>query len=100
MAPKNKSCDGSTVTANTVAVWMLREMEKHNGVLYQDDAASQIADRFGEGFVSENDRGNACIDKHVLVAFRELTMDSVVWEHTDRLWRRRESGDLQTRQQR
>lgn len=87
-------------TADTVADWMLHELEKQNGVLYQDEAASQIADLFGEGFTYEHaDSGNACIDKKVLAAFRKLTRDSVVWSRGERLWRRREAGDEPTRRQ-
>lgn len=73
--------------------------EKQDGVLYQDDAAAQIAGGFGEDFVYENDSGNACIEKRVLAAFRDLTGDSVVWIRGERLWRKRESGDEPTRQQ-
>lgn len=78
---------------------MLKELEKQDGVLYQDDAASNIADLFGDRFTYENDSGNACIDKKVLAAFGKLTGDSVVWSRGERLWRRRESGDELTRQQ-
>ena len=91
--------DDTTATADTVANWILKELEKQNGVLYQAEAASQIADLFGERFIYENDSGNACIDKQVLAAFRKLTGDSVVWSSGERLWRRRESGDEPTRQQ-
>jgi hypothetical protein len=78
---------------------MLSELEKQDGVLYQSDAASRIADLFGEDFVYENDDGNTCIDRAVLNAFRNLTGDSVVWSRGDRLWRQREAGDKLTRQQ-
>jgi|SRR5580700_7613679 hypothetical protein len=88
-----------TATADAVAGWMLKELEKQDGVLHQDDAVSNIADLFGERFVYENDLGNACIAKQVLAAFRKLTGDSVVWSRGERLWRLRESGDELTRQQ-
>jgi hypothetical protein len=96
---KSNLPDKTTATADTVAGWMLKELEKQGGVLYQNDAVSNIADLFGERFVYENDLGNACIDKQVLAAFRKLTGDSVVWSRGERLWRARESGDELTRQQ-
>jgi hypothetical protein len=98
MTPK-KNPNQTTDTAEIAAGWMLKELEKQDGVLYQAEAASQIADVFGERFVFENDSGNACIDKQILAAFRRLTGDSVVWSRSERLWRKRESGDDLTRQQ-
>jgi hypothetical protein len=96
---KSNLPDKTNATADTVADWMLKELEKQDGVLYQADAVSSIADLFGERFVYENDLGNASIDKQVLAAFRKLSGDSVVWSRGERLWRRRESGDELTRQQ-
>lgn len=96
---KNNLPDKTIATADTVADWMLKELEKQEGVLHQAEAAPQIADLFGERFIYENDSGNACIDKQVLAAFRKLTGDSVVWNRGERLWRRRELGDEPTRQQ-
>ena len=79
---------------------MLQELDKQDGTLYQQDAAAQIADLFGERFTYESEQtGNACIDKQVLDAFRKLTHDKVVWSRRDKLWRRRESGDEPTRLQ-
>jgi hypothetical protein len=96
---KNNLPDKTTIEADAAAKWMLAELEKQDGVLYQEDAASQIADRFGERFVYENESGNACIDRQVLAAFRKLTGESVVWISGERLWRTRELGDESTRQQ-
>lgn len=99
MAQINKSSGEPNATAETVADWMLEEFEKQSGVLNQDDAVSQIADRFGQTFIYDNQEGNPAIDKKVLAAFRKLTGDSVVWISGERLWRRRELGDEPTRQQ-
>jgi hypothetical protein len=100
MTPKkNDLPDETTATPDTVADWMLKELEKQDGILYQSEAAPQIADLFGERFIYENDSGNAFIDKQVLAAFRKLTGDSVVWSSGERLWRRREKGDELTRRQ-
>ena len=78
---------------------MLKELEKQGGTLYQTEAASYIADLFGEHFIYENEAEDVCIDKHVLAAFRTLTGDSVVWSRGERLWRRRELGDEPGRKQ-
>jgi hypothetical protein len=99
MPPEKKNPDKTSVTADAVAAWMVKELEKQDGVLYQAEAAPQIADLFGERFIYENGSGNACINKQVLAAFRKLTGDDVVWSSGERLWRRREVGDEPTRQQ-
>lgn len=99
MTPKKNTPDKTTATFDDVAAWMLKELEKQLGILLQTEAASQIPDLFGENFIYENESGNACIDKRVLVAFRKLTGDSVVWSRGERLWRRRELGDELARRQ-
>ena len=93
MAVEKNNPEKESVTAQSVAEWMVSELEKQNGVLYQCEAASQIPDLFGDGFIYENERGNACIRKEVLAAFRTLTGDAVVWSRGERAWRRRELGD-------
>lgn len=96
---KTKLPEGTQVNPETVAAWMLKELEEHDGVLYQDDAVSQIADLFGEQFAYVNDEGSNCIDKRVLTAFRKITEQSVIWSRGDRMWRKREPGDGAARQQ-
>lgn len=96
---KSNLPDKTDPTSEAVAKWMLEELEKQGGILYQEDAASQIEDLFGEAFVYQNDLGNTAIHKHVLTAFRKLTGDSIVWSRAERLWRKREAGDEPTRRQ-
>jgi uncharacterized protein YodC (DUF2158 family) len=91
--------DKMSATALAVAEWMVKELEKQNGVLYQTEAASRIGDLFGQCFIYENSSGNACIEREVLAAFRALTGDRVVWSGSERLWRRREFGDERSRGQ-
>lgn len=81
-----------------VAAWMLSELERHDG-LYQDVAVGGIMDRFSEDYAWYNDNGNPVINKKVLAEFQSLTGDSVVWVKSYRMWRRREEGDLPTREQ-
>ena len=85
-------------TPEFVANWMLSQIEKA-GDLYQDDAVSEIFDRFGDQFTHENENGNLAIAKPVLAAFRKITKDSVVWERGERRWRKRELSDEPGRQQ-
>ena len=85
------------MTAGDVAHWMLLELTEH-GVLYQQEAADEILDRFGDGFIYENNNGNLAIPRPVLVAFRALD-DSVVWVRSERCWRFREEGDEPGRSQ-
>lgn len=74
------------------ATWMAAQVAKH-GVLYQDAAADHLALRFGRKFATENDSGGMSIDKKVLAEFRQLTETTVVWDRSEKCWRRREPGD-------
>ncbi len=85
-------------TAKEVAAWKLKELNEQD-LLYQEVAAYEILDRFGEHFTYYNENGNLAIDKTVLAAFRHITGDDVVWCRSERYWRRREEGDLPGRQQ-
>lgn len=85
-------------TINDVAMWMLASL-KADGALYQDVAASQIYDLFGEEFTAINQNGNLSIQKAVLTAFNKLTPEGVVWVRSQRMWRPREDYDLPGRQQ-
>jgi hypothetical protein len=81
-----------------VARWMLEQIKK-DGTLYQDQAAYEIASKFGEQFTYMNENGNLAIDRTVLKHFRRLTDETVVWERGYRLWRKREQGDTPGRRQ-
>ena len=85
-------------TAKDIAAWMLSELNEQD-LLYQEVAAYEILDRFGEHFTYYNENGNLAIDKTVLAAFRDITGDDVVWSRSERCWQRREEGDLPGRQQ-
>lgn len=79
---------------------MLAQIEETDA-LYQDVAASKIAEQFGEPFVYTNEsNGNLAISKDLLAAFRKLTGDRVVWDRTSLCWRFRNEHDAPGRQQR
>jgi hypothetical protein len=82
----------SEVTPESVARWMLRSVDE-DGCLYQADAVTEIAERFGEEFTRLNDSGNQVIGKPVLDAFRDITGDTVVWDRGERCWRKRGADD-------
>jgi hypothetical protein len=84
-------------TASEVAQWMLEQLAQSE--LYQYDAVAEIAQRFGEEFVYQNDNGNLGIDRKVLSAFRRLSENTVVWVRSDRYWRLRDENDEPGRQQ-
>jgi hypothetical protein len=44
-----------------VAEWMLKQVRERTQ-WYQEDAVAEIADRFGNDFVYENENGNPAID--------------------------------------
>lgn len=81
-----------------VARWMAEEVEK-NGCLYQNEAASAIEGFFGDTFVYTNQNGNTAIGRDVLNAFRRLTEATVIWDRSERYWRKRESFDPAGRRQ-
>ena len=85
-------------TAAEVAGWMVAELSrvKH---LYQEEIVADIERKFGTQFIHANENGNPAIDRKVLKVFRELTGNTVVWERSERMWRRREPGDQAGRQQ-
>ena len=85
-------------TPKAVAEWMLEELNRE-GCLYQNTAASDIESKFGEGATYINEHGNLAIDRRVLTEFRAITGDDVVWERTERAWRKRESHDEPGRKQ-
>jgi len=79
-------------SARDVATFMLQRLIEER-MLSQDVAVSEIALRFGEAFVYENQNGNPAIRADVLREFRKLTTDTVVWERGEKLWRFREDYD-------
>ena len=79
-------------TPKDVAAWMLQALEERQ-YLYQEDVVYEIATEFGEEFTYLNANGNLAIDKRVLREFRKLTEATVVWERSERMWRRRMESD-------
>jgi hypothetical protein len=78
-------------TAKQVAMWMLEEL-KRQGKLYLDTVVFEIREKFGSQFTSDK-YGSVAIGIEVLVAFRKLTKDFVVWVREDRYWRMRKAHD-------
>ena len=78
-------------TVQEVARWMAREVHGE-GVLYHQQAAAQIVERFGEEFVAGAENGHGAIRRDVLDAFDVLT-PGVVWARTGRYWRIRLPDD-------
>lgn len=85
-------------TPASIAAWMLHELERQQ-FLYQQTVVYEIAERFGDEFVYYNNHGNLAIDRRVLKEFRDLTGDSVVWDRSERLWRKRAAHDMAGREQ-
>lgn len=74
-------------TAKEVAEWMFSQFDKSN-YLYQDDTAFNIEKNFGNDFVYDNENGNRAIAKSVLKEFRKITEGKVVWERSEKAWRK------------
>lgn len=74
------------------ADWMRQQIEK-NGALYQDQAAAEITARFGVDCTYQNDSGNLAISREILKEFRACTEGTVVWDSSERMWRRRDKLD-------
>jgi hypothetical protein len=86
------------VTPDAIAEWMLGRLEQGKP-LYQSDAVSEIAEKFGDEFTYTNDNGNPAIDKRILRAFRKISGDAVVWDRWDFSWRKRSASDAPGRKQ-
>lgn len=74
-------------TAAEVAAWMFTQFDKSN-YLYQDDVVYKIENKFGEDFVYDNENRNLAIGKNVLKEFRKITEGKVVWERSEKAWRK------------
>lgn len=85
-------------TAEHVASWMVDRV-RGGRTIYQDEIVWDIQREFGDKFLYHNENGNLAIAKDVLVAFRKLTNDDVVWSRSERCWRRRKTWDKPGRQQ-
>jgi len=85
-------------TADDVAAWMLAELNRVRE-LYQEEAVWKIQRQFGKRFVYENTNGNLAIGRDVLKAFRKLTGADVIWDKSERMWRKRQNFDTPGRQQ-
>ncbi len=93
--PEN-STDAITPTA--VAEWMLSVIQEQ-GELTQNNAFYEINKRFGSNFTSISNSGSPSVGKSVLTAFRKISDDVVIWERSDKKWRKREFYDAPGRQQ-
>jgi len=87
-----------TQTAEDVAKWMLAQIQERS-YLDQGAAARQIRELFGDGFLYKNANGNPAISKAVLKLFQKLSGDDVVWDRSDRSWRKRAAYHKPGRQQ-
>jgi hypothetical protein len=86
------------MTPLEVAQWMRDKVLSEN-YMYQEDIVYEIAQKFGEEYVYDNENGNLAISKKVLKEFRRLTEETVVWERGERCWRKREPSDDPDRRQ-
>jgi hypothetical protein len=64
-----------------------------SGFLYQAVVVHEIALKFGDEFTYINANGNTSVRKDVLSAFRKLSGNAVVWERSERMWRKRQPHD-------
>ena len=75
-----------------VADWMMQQIEAAPYV-YQETIVYKIKRQFGEEFVYTNENGNLAISREVLKTFRKLSEGRVVWERSDRSWRKLRAGE-------
>jgi hypothetical protein len=79
--------DAEAVTDMKVAEWMLAQLESKKW-LYQDEAVHQIGQKFGKDYICETASGGLGISKDVLKNFRKITEGLVIWEKSDKAWRK------------
>ena len=83
---------GTLITSKDVAEWMGSRVGSKDGPLTRR-RGNQIAAKFGQEFTYLNRSGKRAIVDRVLIAFRKLTGDAVVYVQRKNLWRKRASGD-------
>jgi hypothetical protein len=76
-----------------VAQWMAEQVLTAPYV-YQETIVRQILTKFGSKFTYTNANGNPAINKDILKQFRKLTDGKVVWERSDRSWRKLRTGEV------
>ena len=74
-------------TAKSVAEWMEAELASAT-FLHQETAVLQTTREFGDPFAYINEKGNWTLAKNVLREFLKLTEGSVVWDRSERAWRK------------
>lgn len=80
------------MTPRGIALWMVGELEREK-VLYQEVVAYQIKAMFGEKIINRDLNGKLAIDRKILIEFRKLTEETVVWDKSKFCWRFKESDD-------
>jgi len=69
-----------------IAEWLYNRILEE-GYLSQSTAVQEIAEKFGDKYIYNNENGNPAIDTKVLAEFRKLKGDKIVWEREDFSWR-------------
>lgn len=87
------------MTPDTVAAWMLAQIER-DGCVYQDDVVDYLFKAKREDLLTENADGNQVVGRGVLAAFLKLTVTTVVWVKPERYWRWRVAEDEDGREAR
>ena len=72
---------------------MMEELTTCGGALYQVDAVQGIISNFGEAFTYLNSSGSVAISRAVLLEFRKISGDTVVWDRSEVAWRLRHDGE-------
>lgn len=93
--PENSN---SKTTPAEIAEWMLSVIQEQ-GELSQNNAFYEINKRFGSGFTTISNSGIPSIGRSVLTAFRKISDEAVIWERSEKKWRKREFYDAPGRQQ-
>ena len=94
---ENNHEPGQTAPSD-VAQWMLTTIQER-GELSQNNAFYEINKLFGRNFTTITSSGSPSISRSVLMAFRKISDDVVIWERGDKKWRKREFYDAPGRQQ-
>lgn len=77
-----------------IAQWLYDRVMKE-GDVYQSDAVSEIAEKFGDEYTYTNENGNPAIDRKVLAEFGKLKGDDITWDRSDLYWHKKTDLDRQ-----
>lgn len=82
----------NNLNVKEIALFMMDKLKKES-VLYQNEIAFILHEKYSELATYININGNLAINKDILVEFKKISKRMVVWDKSEKCWRIRKSYD-------